>query len=180
MRILIVKTSSMGDVIHCLPILADILVNFPDAGIDWVIEESFAEILSLSPHIHQVIPVAVRRWRKHLFRKKTWDEISAFKKQIRAQHYDVILDMQSLFKSALLSTLAKGSRHGQNYKSTREPLAALFYHKTHFVPRNQHAVEQNRALAAKALDYPLPISSPDYGLFAEHLASDDDIDLPEK
>src|SRR5450830_53393 len=184
MRILIVKTSSMGDVIHCLPIIADILANFPGALIDWVIEENFVEILSLSPHIHSIIPVAVRRWRKRLFRRQTWSEICAFKKQVQAEHYDVILDVQSLFKSALLATFAHGLRHGQNYKSTREPVAALFYQRTHFIPRNQHAVAQNRALAAAALNYPIPSKLPDYGLSAEalapHLVPNAGFDLPDQ
>lgn len=164
MRILIVKTSSMGDVIHCLPIIADICENFPHAEIDWMIEEGFADIVSLHPHIRLVIPVAIRRWRKQLFRKSTWASLKALRQQLKNQHYDVVLDMQSLFKSALLATLATGIRHGQNYKTTREPLAALFYNKTHVVPRDQHAVEQNRKLASLALGYPTPTTLPDYGL----------------
>ncbi|BCM24566.1 lipopolysaccharide heptosyltransferase I [Methyloradius palustris] len=179
MNILIIKTSSMGDAIHCLPIIADIRAKFPDAKIDWVIEESFAEILALNPHINAIIPVAIRRWRKHLFSKSTWREISCFKKQLSAEQYDLILDMQSLLKSALITTFAKGIRHGQNYKTTREPLAALFYHHTHFVPRNQHAVEQNRALAAKTLGYTLPASLPEYGLSARPSDDESGIDLPE-
>ncbi|HSH98056.1 MAG: lipopolysaccharide heptosyltransferase I [Methylophilaceae bacterium] len=179
MRILIVKTSSMGDVIHCLPIIADILAKFPEAKIDWVIEESFAEILALNPRINAIIPVAIRRWRKRLFSKVTWGEISRFKKQLSIEKYDLILDMQSLLKSALITTFANGVSHGQNYKSTREPLAALFYQRTHFVPRNQHAVEQNRALAAKAVNYTAPVSLPEYGLSAKPLGVESGIDLSE-
>ncbi len=178
MRILIVKTSSMGDVIHCLPIIADIRAHFPHAEIDWMIEEGFANIVALHPHIRQVIPVAIRRWRTQLFRKSTWAALRALKQQLKSQHYDVVLDMQSLFKSALLATLATGIRHGQNYKTTREPLAALFYHKTHVVPRDQHAVEQNRKLASLALGYPLPVTLPDYGL-PTGLQTNSEITLPD-
>lgn len=154
----------MGDIIHCLPIIADILAHHPAANIDWLVEESFADIVSLHPKVRNVIPVAIRRWRKHLLSKSAWQEVFAFKRRLKQQHYDVVLDAQSLVKSALLATLASGTRHGQNYRCTREPLAALFYHRTYVVTRQQHAVEQNRALAAQVFGYNCPTSAPDYGL----------------
>ncbi len=161
----------MGDVIHCLPIIADIRAHFPNAVIDWVVEEGFVDILHLHPHINSIIVVAIRRWRKHLFSRKTWHEIAAFKKQLDLQPYDVILDTQSLVKSAVLTTLAHGERHGQSYKSAREAMAAIFYNQRHFVSRNQHAVAMYRQLAANALGYALPHTLPDYGLPTAHIAS---------
>lgn len=154
----------MGDIIHCLPIIADILAHHPAANIDWLVEESFAEIVSLHPKIRNVIPVAIRRWRNHLLSKSTWQEFSKFKHRLKQQRYDVVLDAQSLVKSALLATLANGVRHGQNYRCAREPIAALFYHRTYMVTRQQHALEQNRALAAQVFGYDYPNSAPDYGL----------------
>ena len=171
MRILIIKTSSMGDIIHCLPIIADIRMHFPNAVIDWVVEEGFVDILRLHPHINSIIAVAIRRWRKHLFNRKTWHEIAGFKKLLSLHTYEVILDTQSLVKSAMLTTLAKGKRHGQNFNSAREAVAAIFYNQRHFVPRNQHAVAMYRQLAAHALGYALPHTLPDYGLPTAHIAS---------
>lgn len=166
----------MGDIIHCLPIIADILTHYPTANIDWLVEEGFAEIVSLHPKIRSVFPVAIRRWRKHLFSRLSWQQFSAFRRQLKKQEYDVILDAQSLVKSALLATLANGIRHGQNYRCTREPLAALFYHRTYMVTRQQHALEQNRALAARVFGYDYPTSAPDYGL--SHLQGTAEIPLP--
>ncbi len=168
----------MGDIIHCLPIIADILTHFPTANIDWVVEEGFADIVKLHPSIRSVIPVAIRRWRKHLFARATWQEIAVFSKQLKKQHYDVILDSQSLIKSAMLANLANGTRHGQNHRCAREPLAALFYHRTYMVTRQQHALEQNRALAAQVFAYDNPISAPDYGLSLPQNALE--MQLPEK
>jgi heptosyltransferase-1 len=177
MNILIIKTSSMGDIIHCLPVITDILTHFPTAKIDWLVEEGFTDIVNLHPKVRKVIPVAIRRWRKHLFSRATWHELSSFKHQLKEQHYDVILDAQSLLKSALLATLATGTRHGQSFPCAREPLAALFYHRTYMVTRQQHALEQNRAIAAKVFAYDYPTSAPDYGLRLAH--DDAPIPLPE-
>jgi heptosyltransferase-1 len=154
----------MGDIIHCLPIIADILAHVPMANIDWLVEEGFTEIVSLHPKVRKVIPVAIRRWRKHLFSWASWQEFSTFNNQLKNQRYDVILDAQSLLKSALLATLATGTRHGQNFHCAREPLAALFYDRTYMVTRQQHALKQNRALAAQVFAYDYPTCKPDYGL----------------
>ncbi|HSH72213.1 MAG TPA: lipopolysaccharide heptosyltransferase I [Methylophilaceae bacterium] len=170
-RILLVKTSSMGDVIHNLPVIADIRAHHPKAIFDWVVEENFSDIPALHPDVNLVIPVAIRRWRRHLLAKATWQEMKAFKSQLGVQSYDFILDTQGLIKSAIISKLAKGSRHGQNKQSAREPLAARFYQHQHDSARNQHAVSRNRELAALALAYPVPTNLPDYGLPAAELAA---------
>lgn len=165
-RLLIVKTSSLGDVVHNLPILADIRAHHPDMQFDWVVEESFMDIPALHPAVDGVIPVALRRWRKRPLSAATWHEMAAFRRQLRAQRYDCVLDSQGLLKSALIAASARGERHGHDRQSAREPLAALFYDRRHAVPRNQHAVVRNRQLAALALGYPLPSTPPDYGLQA--------------
>jgi heptosyltransferase-1 len=164
LQILLVKTSSMGDVIHNLPVIADILAYYPEAQFDWMVEEGFAEIPRLHPNVRNVIPVAVRRWRKSIFSRNTWREIGDLKTRLRHTHYDAIIDTQGLLKSAVLAKLAQGKLHGMNYNSAREPLASLFYSHKYPVDRNQHAVQRNRALAALALQYPIPKSLPDYGL----------------
>lgn len=171
-RLLIVKTSSLGDVIHNLPILADIRTHFPNIKIDWVVEESFAEIPRLHPAVDQVFTVAMRRWRKNLLSKSTWKEIAQVRSILAKQHYDYVLDTQGLLKSAIISGWAKGVRHGQDASSAREPLAARFYQQTHFVAKNQHAVTRNRQLAALAVGYPSPNTLPDYGIKAIPNASE--------
>jgi len=164
LRILIVKTSSMGDVIHNLPNIADIHAEFPDAQIDWVVEEGFADMLKLNPYINNIIPVAIRRWRKSIFNQKTWQEIQSFRSQLQAQKYDYIIDTQSLLKSAFIACLANGKRYGQGPKTAREWLAGFFYNHRFSVSRTQHAVDQNRQLTALALNYRVPTSAPNYGL----------------
>lgn len=176
-QILLVKTSSMGDVIHNLPVIADILAHYPTASFDWLVEESFAEIPSLHPQVRNIIPVAVRRWRKSLFSRSTWQEIRALKKRLEHTQYDLIIDTQGLLKSAVLAKFAQGAIHGMDSDSAREPLASLFYSHKHAVARSLHAVHRNRILAALALNYPIPQSLPDYGLSNFHSA-ENKLELP--
>jgi heptosyltransferase-1 len=110
MRILLVKTSSLGDVIHNLPVVTDLRTHFPDATIDWVVEEGFADIPRLHPGVGRVIPVALRRWRKSLFASATWREIGAFRDALKQQSYDLVIDTQGLLKSALIARAAHGRR----------------------------------------------------------------------
>ena len=166
LKLLIVKTSSLGDVIHNLPIIHDIRTHYPDAEIDWVVEESFADIPKLHPGVNRVIPVALRRWRKAIFSKNTWAEIRTAKRSIAQQSYDVILDTQGLIKSGLITSLSHGHKHGFDKNSAREPLASYFYQTSHFVARNQHAVARIRALAALTFGYANPTDLPNYGIAA--------------
>lgn len=168
-KILLVKTSSMGDVIHNLPVVSDILAHFPEAEIDWVVEESFAGIPALHPGVSEIIPVAVRRWRKDPFSRKVRSEIGFFVARLRSQVYDLVLDTQGLLKSAIITRLAHGARCGFDRHSAREPLAALFYDKTVRVEKNHHAVERNRLLAGRALGY-FPDEPVNYGITAPALA----------
>ncbi|MCB5186877.1 lipopolysaccharide heptosyltransferase I [Methylobacillus caricis] len=166
-RLLMIKTTSLGDVIHNLPVITDIHAHFPDTVVDWVVEESFADIPRLHPGVQQVIPVAIRRWRKHLLQASTWQEIRHLRRQLAGHRYDHIIDTQGLFKSALIGRLASGRYHGQDRASAREPLAACFYQHQYPVARDQHAVTRNRELAALALGYPKPSDPPDYGIRAD-------------
>ena len=169
MRVLLVKTSSLGDVIHNLPVVSDLCRMHPEAVIDWCVEESFAEIPRLHPAIRKVIPVALRRWRKNLFAAKARTEIAAFRRDLQEQAYDFVLDTQGLVKSALIARLARGLRYGYAAGVAREPLAARFYDRTFVIPTNANAVLRNRWLAAAAFDYPVDLPL-DYGIAAPELA----------
>ena len=164
-RFLFIKTSSLGDVVHNCPAVSDVARCVPGAEIDWVVEDSFAEIAALHARVRRVIPVSIRRWRSGLLSSTTWSEFLAFREQLRAQRYDAVIDSQGLVKSALIAAMAQGRRHGFDRASAREPFAARFYDVLHAVP-SQHAVERNRLLAAAALGYELPQTC-DYGLRAE-------------
>jgi heptosyltransferase-1 len=176
LQILLVKTSSMGDVIHNLPIIADIRAHFPDASFDWMVEESFAEIPRLHPDVRNIIPVAVRRWRKSIFSCNTWREIGDLKAHLNQTQYDAAIDTQGLLKSAILAKFSHGKTYGMDYRSAREPIASLFYKCKYTVSRQQHAVSRNRTLAALALNYPIPESAPNYGL--GHTQYDTELELP--
>jgi heptosyltransferase-1 len=167
-RLLLIKTSSLGDIIHNLPAITDIRAHFPDMEIDWVVEENFADIPLLHPAVNSVVPVALRRWRRTLLSKKTWQEIIACKRKLRAKSYDLVLDTQGLFKSAIIGIFAHGARHGQHKSSAREWVAAYFYQHTHLgAPHwQQHAVVRGRQLAGLALGYRVPDTAPDYGIQA--------------
>lgn len=149
-RFLIVKTSSMGDVVHALPLASDLARRWPGAAIDWLVEEAFAAIPRLHANVARVITVAVRRWRRAPASPATWREIREAKAQLRATPYRAILDCQGLLKSAWLSRWARGPRWGFDRASAREPLASLLYTHAVAVPRDRHAIDRNRALGAAA------------------------------
>jgi len=154
-RILLVKTTSLGDVLHNLPAVSDIVRHHPGAQIDWMVEEGFAALPRLNPAVRNIIPVAMRRWRKKLFTANTWCEIRAFRATLSWEHYDLCIDTQGLFKSALLMRGANGKRCGYDKASARESLAASMYQHTYPVAKGQHAVERNRQLVAQVLGYTL-------------------------
>lgn len=165
-RVLIIKTSSLGDVVHNLPIVNDLLRALPGTIVDWVVEESYADLPRLHPGVTRVIPVAQRRWRRNLSARAS-AERQAFEELLRQESYDLVLDTQGLLKSAMLARLARLSRHGERIgfsrRLAREGLARLFYDRGIDVGRHLHAVERLRSLAAQALGYPL-VGAPDFGL----------------
>jgi heptosyltransferase-1 len=171
--ILFVKTSSLGDVVHNCPAASDVARRVPGAEIDWVVEDSFAGIAALHGAVRSVIPVAVRRWRAALWRPQAWREMRALRDALAARRYDAVIDTQSLLKSALITWLTRGARHGMDRASAREPLAARFYDVAHPVPRGRHAVERNRSLTAQALGYSVDGAAVDYGLRAAASAPGD-------
>ena len=164
MNLLLIKTSSLGDVIHMLPAVSDAVKAIPDLRIDWLVEQSFAAIPAWHPGVGQVIPIAVRRWKKHLTSLSTWQHIAAVRSTLRSHSYDMILDSQGLLKSAIWTWMANGPAVGYDRYSIREPLASWFYDRRLSVSRNQHAIDRNRQVMAQAFGYKLPSSGPDYGL----------------
>jgi len=163
-RVLIVKTSSMGDVIHTLPAITDAQRAHPSIQFDWVVEEGFAEIPKWHPAVDRVIPVAIRRWRKNIFKTMGSVEWKQFRTQLRKHHYDLVIDAQGLLKSAWVSRLVKAPTAGFDKHSVRERLAAWAYQHHYSVPKAMHAVERTRALFAQALDYPKPETKGCYGV----------------
>ncbi|GAB2926184.1 lipopolysaccharide heptosyltransferase RfaC [Hafnia psychrotolerans] len=176
MRVLIVKTSSMGDVLHTLPALTDAMNAIPGISFDWVVEENFAQIPSWHPAVDNVIPVAIRRWRKNWFGSETRQQRCDFKRELQLRTYDAVIDAQGLIKSAALITrVAKGKKHGQDAKSAREPFASWFFNQRHDIDKMQHAVERTRELFAKSLGYEKPATQGDYAIasrFLSHLPAD--------
>lgn len=162
---------------HNLPVVSDLHSRFPDAQIDWVVEESFVDIPRLHPCVRRVIPVALRRWRKRLLLPAIWREMASFRDALQTDDYDAVLDTQGLIKSGLIARQAglstKGRRYGYAAEAARERWAARFYDEVFAIPKNAHAVERNRWLAATTFGYvpDLPSLPLDYGIQAAPLAA---------
>jgi heptosyltransferase-1 len=165
--ILLVKLSSLGDVLHNLPIVWDLRARLPNARIDWVVEEGYVHLLEplLSKGefkgIDRIIPFGLRRWKKNLFKLNTWKQFFAFKAKLQAVQYDYVIETQGLLKSALVCALAKKSQgavvtglaNATQY-SGYEPIARWFYKQSVQVPIDCHAVDRSRWVMCSALDWP--------------------------
>lgn len=162
---LVVRPSSLGDIVHALPVVADIAQHVPGLPVDWVAEEAFASLVRLHPGIRRVIPVALRRWRHHLLDADAWREFVAFRRDLRVESYDAVLDLQEQLKGAVIARLAHGTRHGFDRASVREPASAFLHDRHHAVARSLHFEQRCRALAGKALGYE-PVGAPRYGIVA--------------
>ena len=167
-KILLVKLSSLGDVLHNLPIVWDLRARLPNAQVDWVVEEAYVHLLEplLTREgfrgIDRIIPFALRRWKKNLFRLATWKEFLEFRKTLRSTTYDVLIETQGLIKSALVCSLARKSFHvviaglaNATEFSGYEPLARSFYNQSVQVPTQCHAVDRSRWVMSSALDWSL-------------------------
>ena len=177
MKVLLIKTSSMGDVLHTLVPVQEFAIQRPDLTIDWVVEENFQEIPRWNPQVNEVIPIALRRWRKNLWSPQTGQEVKAFIHRLQSKRYDIILDAQGLIKSACVARLAKGDRRfGLDYRSAREPLSSLLYTDRIRVPHGEHAIMRLRRLFSEALDYALLPDFLDCGISQERLKA---VPLPE-
>jgi heptosyltransferase I len=172
MHVLLIKTSSMGDVIHTLPAINDAQQIFPNITFDWVVEENFAEIPLWHSAVQNTISVALRRWRKNWYAAFQQKEISNFVHKLRTTKYDFIIDAQGLYKSAIITQLARGKKCGYDFRSIREPFAVMFYQQRVYVKKHQHAITRIRQLFAQALGY--KITNPndiDYGIKNKFIAT---------
>lgn len=164
MKVLIVKTSSMGDVIHTFPAVEDARRNRPDVSFDWCVEEAFAGIVALHPAIGEIHTVAIRRWRKQLLDGDTWREAAGLRRAFRNCRYDLVIDAQGLLKSVLVARQAAAPIAGFDGSSAREPSASLFYDRRYAVPRDLHAIERTRRLFGLALGYEPDFSTLESGI----------------
>jgi heptosyltransferase-1 len=164
MHVLIIKTSSLGDIIHTLPALTDARRQRPDIVFDWVIEPAFAEIPLFHPAVNKIIPVSLRQWRKNIFQTLKNHAWQPFYHALKKEKYDLVIDAQGLIKSGMLTFFARGIKCGYDKYSAWEPLACLAYDRKYPVKREQHAITRIRQLFARCLDYPIPEATPDYGI----------------
>lgn len=151
--VLVVRPSSLGDIVHTLAIVADIEARVPGTAIDWVAEEAFAPLVALDPGVRHVVPLAFRRWRHAPVAARTFGELRGFAHDLRSRSYTAILDLQEQVKGALVARLAHGRRHGFDRRSIREPVATLLDDEHHAIARDQHFIDKARALAGAALGY---------------------------
>jgi heptosyltransferase-1 len=170
LNILLVRVSSLGDVLHNLPVVADILRHHPDAKIDWVVEEGYVSLVRLNPHVRRVIPFALRRWRRGLFNPAIRAEIRDFFRVLREEPYDFVFDTQGLIKTGIIMGAARVKPGGRKVGlangtegSGYEPLSRIFHSDSVKVARRAHAVLRGREVAAAALGYPID-TPPDFGL----------------
>jgi len=162
-RVLLIKTSSMGDVIHCLPAVSDMARATPGLELDWLVEAPLAEIAGLHPAVTRIIPTRQRAWRRAPFAAGTRSEFQAMRAAISERRYDRVIDAQGLIRTAVLSRFAQGPHCGYDIRSVREPPASFFYDRRFKVSVTLHAMERMRSLCAQALGYPLPAEL-DYGV----------------
>jgi heptosyltransferase-1 len=168
-KILLIKITSMGDLIQMLPALTDATRAIPGIRFDWVAEDSFKDIPGLHPSIDKIIPLPYRRWKKNLRQTLKSGELQTFLQQLRATNYDMVIDAQSNIKSAVVSLLAKGTRYGLDKTSVREYGAHFAYNHTISISRQQNHVERLRQMFATYLNYPLPSTPADYGIALQGL-----------
>ena len=170
MKILLVKLSSLGDVVHALPVVQDIRSALPDAQIDWVVEASFAPILALNTGLHRVMTCEIRRWRRSPLAAATRLEWRAFRAALRQDAYDAVIDLQGLTKSALVARLARLAPGGRRYALANQTEGSGYEAPTRWladvairIEPHVHAVQRSRELAARALGYRVSLR-PDFGL----------------
>jgi heptosyltransferase-1 len=151
--VLVVRPSSLGDIVHALSLVDDVVAFDPAATIDWVAEEAFVELPALCPRVRRVIPLALRRWKRAPLAPASWKDLRTFLGELRTARYDIVLDLQEQVKGALVARAARGVRHGFDRDSIREPVASFLDDVHHAVPRGMHFAMRCRMLAASALGY---------------------------
>jgi heptosyltransferase-1 len=183
-KILLVRVSSLGDVLHNMPIVDDLRRQFPQARIDWVVEEAYVQLVRLNPGVDQVFPFALRRWRKSLGQAATRQEIKNFFRQLRQEQYDLVLDTQGLLKTGIIMGLAKTVKGGKKVGlangtegSGYEGISRIFHDISVPVDKRTHAVLRGRLVAAAAGGY--TVNTPaSFGLQAPDIPADQRAWLP--
>jgi len=176
-RVLLIKLTSLGDLIHALPALTDAYRANPELEFDWVIDDNFQEIATWHPAVKNIFTTDHREWRHGLAHRTTYKTISSLAKSLRQTDYDLVIDGQGNFKTALLTMLTKGTRAGFDRHSVREWVAHFAYQKKCSASKQAHAVHRLRLLFAQALDYPLPLTAPEFLIDQERFVKPA-IDLP--
>jgi heptosyltransferase I len=162
-RILFVKLSSLGDVVHHLPAVTDLAEHSPGAHLGWAVEEGYTELVKLHPAISEAIPVSLRSIRRSPLSMAPWKRLAAARRTLGRGRWDYVVDTQGLVKSALVARFAVGSSFGLDAASARERMASRLYDVKLFVPRGLHAVERNRRVVGQVFGY-TPRGSARYGL----------------
>jgi lipopolysaccharide heptosyltransferase I len=164
-RILFVKLSSLGDVVHHLPAASELLEHLPDAVVDWAVEEAYVDLVQLHPGVARTFAVNLRATRRHFAQPAQWQRLLGTRRAMRGERWDYVVDTQGLVKSGVVARFARGPVFGPDAKSARERLAARFYDVRIAVPRALHAVDRNRLLVGEVFGY-APAGAPRYGLAA--------------
>lgn len=153
MKILLVRMSSMGDLVHTLPAIEDLSLARDDIELHWLCEQSFADIARLHPFVKHIHTLQWRQWRKKIVSRETLTAIGNLKKALSSQRFDFVLDLQGLIKSAAFAKFAHSPIYGLDKHSAREPLASHFYRQKFFVERHRNAVWRNRKLFSQVFGY---------------------------
>ena len=168
LKILLVKLSSLGDVLHTLPVVNDIKTAWPDAQVDWVVEASFAGVVRRCEGVNKVITCELRTWRKSLLSTETRQAWAAFKTDLQYEQYDAVIDLQGLTKSAVVSKFAKLSPTGKRFAMANRTDGSSYEAPTRWLADEAiqlqphvHAVQRARVVCAQALRYRLS----EYALF---------------
>lgn len=164
-RVLFVKLSSLGDVVHNLPAITDLRASRPNIAIHWAVEEAYAELARLHPAVEQAIPVPLRAMKGRWTSGAAWGALGLSRRTLQRYPYDYIVDTQGLAKSALVARSAAGPVFGFDRRSAREKFAARFYDQGLAVDRKLHAVERNRRLVAEVFGHSIAAPA-DYGIVA--------------
>ena len=173
MQVLLIKLSSMGDLIHAFPALTDAQTAIPGIRFDWVVDESFAELAQWHPAVNQIITTAHRRWGRQIWKLLRSGELMRFIQKLRSKHYDLVIDGQTNLRSAIVTRLARGLRCGLDHRSVREYGADWAYQKKVSVPKAQHAVNRLRSLFSQVLNYPYRDTEPDFAIDLARLSRPD-------
>lgn len=158
MKVLLIKTSSLGDLIHTFPAITDAHMAVPNLQIEWVVEEAFQDLPLLHPAVKKVHPIALRRLRKRPLALFFSSALRQWRKNL-ASDYDLIIDAQGLMKSAWIAKQVKGSIRA-GFANPREFLARFSYHKRFYVDKHLHAIARLRLLFSNIFNYSIAANDP--------------------